>query len=125
MLTNNTSISFLGTSNAGASRQFYETVLGLTFVADERFALVFDLDGHTLRITKIGNFKAPAHTVLGWRVDDIAAKVGELSAQGVQFLRLRDMPQDELGIWTSPTGAKVAWFLDPDGNNLTLTQFPV
>ena len=33
------------------------------------------------------------------------------------------MEQDELGVWSAPGGARVAWFKDPDGNVLSLTQF--
>jgi hypothetical protein len=65
--------------------------------------------------------RAP-YTVLGWQVPDILAAVGELEARGVPLLRYDGIAQDELGIWTSPTGARVAWFEDPDGNVLSVTQ---
>jgi hypothetical protein len=76
-----------------------------------------------LRIAKVETLSPAAHTVLGWEVDAIEAQVRELAARGVVFLRFDGMPQDENGIWTSPSGARVAWFKDPDGNNLSLTQF--
>ncbi len=123
MLRDNEAIYFLATTDADVSRQFYERVLGLQLVADEHFALVFDLGGRMLRIAKAQELNPARHTVLGWKVDDIAAKVNELSMRGVRFERLEGMPQDESGIWTSPTGAKVAWFRDPLGNGLSLTQF--
>jgi hypothetical protein len=63
------------------------------------------------------------HTVLGWHVADIDEAVKGLVARGVIFEIFVGMPQDELGIWASPSGEKVAWFKDPDGNNLSLTQF--
>jgi catechol 2,3-dioxygenase-like lactoylglutathione lyase family enzyme len=102
VLTNNNAISFVATRNPSAARSFYEGTLGLRLVADEYFALVFDL---------------------GWEVEEIEGKVKGLRARGVAFLRFDNMPQDALGIWTSPSGAKVAWFKDPDGNSLSLTQF--
>jgi len=123
MLRHNNAIAFVATRDAGAARSFYEGTLGLRFVADEHFALVFDLNGRMLRIAKVDTHEPAAHTVLGWEVDDIETKVNELRAAGVEFLRFDGMPQDALGIWTSPSGARVAWFKDPDGNNLSLTQF--
>jgi catechol 2,3-dioxygenase-like lactoylglutathione lyase family enzyme len=124
VLTSNNTISFVATRNANAARSFYEGTLGLRLVADEHFALVFDVNGRMLRVVKVETLTAAAHTVLGWEVEDIEAKVKELRERGVGFLRFGHMPQDELGIWTSPSGAKVAWFNDPDGNNLSLTRFP-
>jgi catechol 2,3-dioxygenase-like lactoylglutathione lyase family enzyme len=123
MLTNNNAISFVATRDASAARSFYEGTLGLRLVADEHFALVFDVNGRMLRIAKIDMLTPAAHTVLGWEVEDIDAAVKELRARGVAFLRFENMPQDALGIWTSPSRARVAWFKDPDGNNLSLTQF--
>jgi catechol 2,3-dioxygenase-like lactoylglutathione lyase family enzyme len=123
MLTNNNAISFVATRNASAARSFYEGTLGLRLVADEPFALVFNVNGRMLRIAKTDVLTPAAHTVLGWEVEKIEAKVNDLRARGVAFLRFEGMTQDALGIWTSPSGARVAWFKDPDGNNLSLTQF--
>lgn len=124
MLTQNDPISFLATRDAVASRSFYEQVLGLQLVADEPFALVFNLNGHMLRIARSNELVPARHTVLGWHVDDIEAKVKDLQGRGVTFTRFEGLPQDGLGIWQSPSGARIAWFRDPDGNNLSLTEFP-
>jgi catechol 2,3-dioxygenase-like lactoylglutathione lyase family enzyme len=123
VLTDNNAISFVSTRNPSAARSFYEDALGLRLVADEPFALVFDVNERMLRIAQTDELTPAAHTVLGWEVEDIEAKIRDLRARGVAFLRFDGMPQDALGIWTSPSGAKVAWFKDPDGNNLSLTQF--
>ncbi len=123
MLRHNDSVSFVATLDAVASRDFYEGSLGLKLVSDEYFALVFDLNGHMLRIAKVDELVPAKHTVLGWHVDDIADSVEKLVARGVVFEQFGGMQQDDLGIWLSPSGAKVAWFKDPDGNNLSLTQF--
>jgi catechol 2,3-dioxygenase-like lactoylglutathione lyase family enzyme len=124
VLTSNNAISFVGTRNSHAARAFYEGTLGLRLVADEHFALVFDVNGRMLRVAKVEALTVAAHTVLGWEVEDIGGKVKEFRERGVVFLRFEHLPQDELAIWTSPSGAKVAWFNDPDGNNLSLTRFP-
>jgi len=124
VLTSNNAISFVATRNPSAARSFYEDTLGLRLVADEHFALVFDVNGRMLRVAKTEELTPAVHTVLGWEVEAIEAKVRELGARGVAFLRFEGMPQDALGIWTSPSGSKVAWFKDPDGNNLSVTQFP-
>jgi len=123
MLQDSEAIYFVATVDAPRARAFYEGTLGLRLTADEYFALVFDLNGRMLRVAKAQEFTPSKHTVLGWKVDDIASKVGELQERGVPFERFAGMAQDAQGIWTSPTGARVAWFRDPDGNALSLTQF--
>jgi catechol 2,3-dioxygenase-like lactoylglutathione lyase family enzyme len=116
--------TFVATANAERARQFYESTLGLRLVADEFFALVFDVNGTMLRIQKVEKVTPAPYTVLGWRVKDIVATAGSLAERGVKFERYNGMPQDEQGIWQSPSGAKIAWFKDPDGNTLSLAQFP-
>lgn len=123
MLTENDSISFVATRNPAESRTFYEGKLGLKLVSDEQFALVFELNGHMLRIAKVDELTPAKHTVLGWHVSDISEMARTLGAYGVVFERFDGIDQDELGIWVSPSGAMVAWFKDPDGNNLSLTQY--
>jgi predicted enzyme related to lactoylglutathione lyase len=115
---------FLATNNPGKARDFYEHTLGLKFVSDEQFALVFDANGIMLRIQKAEHFAPPKHTALGWHVENIRTEVGRLVKRGVRFARYEGMDQDEHGIWTAPGGAQIAWFKDPDGNILSLTQFP-
>lgn len=122
MLTNCDSVSFVATLDATASRAFYEESLGLKLIADENFALVFDLNGHILRIAKVEELLPAAHTVLGWHVDNIEKTVKNLIARGVVFEVYDGMQQDESGIWVSPSGAKIAWFKDPDCNSLSITQ---
>jgi catechol 2,3-dioxygenase-like lactoylglutathione lyase family enzyme len=107
------------------AKKFYRDTLGLRLVMEEPpFALVFDANGIMLRLGMAKEI-APAHgTVLGWQVPEIRATVQELTKVGVKFERYEGMDQDELGIWTSPNGAKVAWFKDPDGNTLSLSEHP-
>lgn len=116
-------IAFVSTTDPGRAQAFYEGALGLTFVADEGFALVFDLAGVMLRVTRVDELRPEPFTVLGWRVDDIDAVVRELTGRGVAFERYPDLEQDALGIWRSPSGARIAWFRDPDGNVLSVTRF--
>ena len=116
-------IAFVASKNPTQARGFYENILGLRFLTDEPAALVFDADGTMLRVAKVREHTPAAHTVLGWRVADIVSEVTELQGKGVTFERFEGFAQDDLGIWTSPAGAKVAWFRDPDGNMLSLTQF--
>jgi catechol 2,3-dioxygenase-like lactoylglutathione lyase family enzyme len=118
-------VAFASIVDVERAKQFYRDTLGLTLVAEEPpFALVFDANGTTIRLGMAKSLP-PAHgTVLGWEVPDMAAAIGELVEAGVQFERFPPMKQDELGIWTAPGGAKVAWFKDPDGNILSLSQHP-
>jgi hypothetical protein len=91
-------------------------------LSEDPYALVYDANGVMLRVTPVAELRPHGFTILGWHVDDIRSKVEELAAAGVTFERFQGLPQDHLGIWTSPSDAKVAWFKDPDGNILSLSQ---
>ena len=119
----NRPILFLATANSERSREFYERVLGLAFVADEPYALVFQVGETMLRIQKVEQVLAAPYTALGWAVADIRRTIRDLSAAGVVFQRYEGLNQDENGIWQAPSGTLVAWFRDPDGYVLSLTQF--
>lgn len=118
-------VAFAPVTDAARARAFYEGVLGLRLVEDEKpFAMVFDANGTMLRVTPVGEFKPQPFTVLGWEVERIETTVERLMAAGVTFLRFPGMNDgDALGIWTAPGGARIAWFKDPDGNVLSVTQF--
>ena len=116
-------VVFLATANAARSRTFYEQVLRLTFVADEPPALVFKVGDRMLRIQKVDRVHAAPYTALGWAVSDIRQTVRDLRSAGITFQRYQGMNQDGDGIWQSPGGAQIAWFQDPDGHILSLTQF--
>jgi catechol 2,3-dioxygenase-like lactoylglutathione lyase family enzyme len=123
MLGSSEVIAFAGSADLGRARVFYEQVLGLPVIEQNDFACAFYANGTMLRVTAVGEVARAGYTVLGWRVGDIAATVRGLAARGVSFLRYDGLDQDEDGIWTTPGGDKVAWFADPDGNVLSLTQF--
>jgi YD repeat-containing protein len=115
-------IAFVATDEPVASKAFYAETLGLRLVADESFALVFDASGTPLRVQKVREHTPLPYTVLGWIVTDISAAVARLGDQGVSFERYGWFEQDKRGVWTAPDGTKVAWFKDPDGNVLSLTE---
>jgi catechol 2,3-dioxygenase-like lactoylglutathione lyase family enzyme len=123
MLGTSKVMSFVATKDSNAAKRFYEDILGPRLLADEPFALVFDANGTALRIQKVKEPVIAPYTALGWMVSDIRATVRELARRGVTFQRYDVMPQDEAGIWTASNGDRVAWFKDPDGNTLSLTQF--
>ena len=118
-------IGFISIVDVSRAKSFYRDTLGLRLMTEEPpFALVFDAHGIMIRLGMAKEI-TPAHgTVLGWQIPEISATVKELMQAGVQFERYAGMNQDELGIWTSPTGAKVAWFKDPDGNTLSISEHP-
>ena len=124
MLGNAKITTFVGTRDAARATAFYRDVLGLKLVEESPFAVVFDSGGVMLRVTSVRELNPAPYTVLGWGVPDIAAAVRQLVSAGVTFSRFPGMTQDEDGVWASPSGARVAWFADPDGNVLSLTQFP-
>lgn len=116
-------MSFVSTAHPEKALAFYQGPLGLQLVADDMFALVFDVQGAMLRVTKAPPFEPHPFTVLGFQVDDIKHECERLVARGVTFERFPHFEQDELGIWTAPGGSRIAWFKDPDGNVLSLTEF--
>ena len=116
-------IAFVATTQPDRARDFYTNTLGLKLLSEDGFALAFDANGIMLRVQIVERHVPPGYTALGWMVPDIAAAALDLAARGVTFSRYEWMDQDAQGIWTSPSGARVAWFQDPDGNTLSLTQF--
>jgi catechol 2,3-dioxygenase-like lactoylglutathione lyase family enzyme len=115
-------IAFVATGDPARARAFYGGTLGLELVEQTPFAVVFRAGATMLRVTVVDSVVTAPYTVLGWAVADIAARVRELEGRGIAFERYAGMEQDELGVWRSPSGARVAWFKDPDGNTLSLTQ---
>ena len=118
-------IGFIPVHNAEAARTFYEHTLGLAFASDDHFAIVFRLGparGLMLRLVRMPAFTPAPYTIFGWEVPSIEETARELTAKGVALLRFDALAQDEHGIWTAPGGARVAWFHDPDGNTLSISQ---
>jgi catechol 2,3-dioxygenase-like lactoylglutathione lyase family enzyme len=116
-------IAFLATSDAPRARRFYEKVVGLRFVEEHDFAVVFDAFGTMLRIQKTPSVVAAPYTAFGLDVEDIGAWIDRLAADGVKGVRYPHFEQDDRGVWTAPGGARIFWFHDPDGHLISLTQF--
>ena len=116
MLDNAKIIAFVATTDAAKSRAFYEEVLGLALTLEDEFAIVLDANGVELRVQKVQSLTPQPHTSLGWSVTSLEEVVRALNAKGVVFESYPFLQQNALGIWTAPSGAKVAWLKDPDGN---------
>ncbi|NWH07128.1 MAG: VOC family protein [Alphaproteobacteria bacterium] len=116
-------VAFVLTRDRAKAKAFYVGTLGLRLVSEDEFAAVFDLNGTMMRLTTVETHQPHPHTVIGWDVKDIDAAAKDLMAKGVTFNIYPGFGQDERGIWTAPDrAAKVAWFNDPDGNVLSLSQ---
>ncbi len=116
-------VGFVPVTDFAKARAFYEGVLGFRVLGEDQFALSLDAFGTRIRASKVPQNFTPAHfTILGWEVADIEATVTQLQAGGVVFERIGFFEQDKLGIWTAPSGDKVAWFKDPDGNTLSVSS---
>ena len=122
MLGTTNIIAFVPARDSEKARAFYEDVLGLRFIKDDGFALVLDANGIMVRIVKMQQFTPAQFTILGWEVSHIEDAVRGLQKRGIHFEIFGFFKQDELGIWTAPSGDKVAWFKDPDGNILSVSQ---
>jgi catechol 2,3-dioxygenase-like lactoylglutathione lyase family enzyme len=112
-------VAFVATTDAARARDFYGEALALRLVEETPFACVFDAHGTTLRVTVA---ERVAYTVLGWTVPDIARAIRALEARGVGMVGYEGLDQDQLGLWRAPGGASIAWFKDPDGNTLSVSQ---
>jgi catechol 2,3-dioxygenase-like lactoylglutathione lyase family enzyme len=117
-------VAFVGVSDLDVAERFYGETLGLDLDDQRPFSLVATVGTTSLRITAVAQVHAVPYTVLGWNVPDIEAAVDLLTLRGVEFTRYEGFEQDSRGIWTAPSGARVVWFLDPDGNNLSVSQLP-
>ena len=116
--------SFLGSTDLPRARAFFEGLLGLDVVSLDGFALLLRSANGLIRVTQVAEAVNAPYTVLGWDVRDIRGAALALAARGVTFTRYPGMAQDELGIWTAPSGSRIAWFRDPDGNVLSIAQHP-
>ncbi len=123
MLKSAALVSFVGVTDLVRARHFYGGQLELSLRDESPFALVAAVGGGMLRITAVEDVAHVPYTVLGWSVPDIDAAIHHLVSRGVTFTRYEAMDQDQLAVWTAPSGSRIAWFLDPDGNILSLTQF--
>jgi catechol 2,3-dioxygenase-like lactoylglutathione lyase family enzyme len=123
MLAQATVIAFTATRRPEEAKVFYRDQLGLKLVDESPYALIFRAGATMLRVQLVEDFQPHPFTALGWQVPDIRATVAELAARGVPTMRVPVLEQDEAGIWWTPNGDGIAWFNDPDGNTLSLTQF--
>lgn len=115
-------IGFVPSGDLERSRAFYVELLGLHLVEVTPFACVLSAGSTMLRVTKVEALRPQPFTVLGWRVDDVHRAVADLAARGVECIRFDGLDQDHAAVWTAPDGTRIAWFRDPDGNVLSLTE---
>ena len=123
MLGKQTLVAFVATRDAARARVFYLETLGLALVSDDPFALGLDAHGTTIRVQKVASFQPQPFTALGWTVDDIDAVITAVKQKWAVCEHFPGLEPDAHGIWTSPSGARIEWFEDPDGNVLSLTEF--
>ena len=123
MLAASKVIGFVPTKDAAKARSFYEGNLGFRFVSEDNVCLVVRAGETMIRIAKTPNFTPAPYTVLGWEVANIeassrrAAEARSRSSRSIPSWKTKNS-----GIWTAPSGDKVAWFKDPDGNVLSVSQ---
>ena len=124
MLSGSKIIAFVAATDMARAQSFYQGVLGLKLKGEDGFALVFDCNGTMLRVTKVKEAIRAPYTILGWSVQEIRKDIEHLQGKGLLFERFPGLGQDDLGVWAAPDGTQVAWFKDPEGNLLSLTEFP-
>jgi|SRR5215469_8377627 len=114
--------AFVPTTKPDKAKSFYKDILGLELLSEDNYALEFNSNGTLLRVIVVQELKPHPFTVLGWNIDNISSTIKSLNDKNVFCEKYDSLEQDSLGIWTSPGGGKVAWFKDPDGNVLSLTE---
>ena len=114
--------AFVPTVRPDKAKLFYESILGLKLLSEDNFALEFEANGTLLRVIIVEQLNPQLFTVLGWNVEDISSTIKSLNEKNIFFEKYEFLQQDDLGRWLSPGGSKVAWFKDPDGNILSLTE---
>ncbi len=124
MLNKSRLVAFIATADADRARDFYAGKLGLALIEDNGYALIFDANGTQLRVQRVEAVAPHPYTAAGWEVDDLTAAVRALAGSGVAMARFPGLPLDADGIWDTPDGSRVAWFHDPDGNTLSVSQPP-
>jgi len=117
-------VAFGAITDAARAANFYVGTLGLTVRYEDDFALVLDANGVELRLQKVRALTPAGFTALGWEVRDVDAVAAALEEQGISLERYRWLEQDARGVWQAPSGARIAWFRDPDGNLLSVAQYP-
>ena len=117
-------VAFGATVDAARAARFYGEILGLRRRSEDAFALVFDANGVELRLQKVEALTPQGFTVLGWQVRDVDAVLDVLTRSGIPAERYAGLSQDARGVWSAPSGARIAWFKDPDGNLLSIAQYP-
>lgn len=116
--------AFIPTTQPDIAKHFYKDILGLKFISEDKYAIEFDANGTLLRVAIVPELIPQMFTILGWNVQDINSVIKALNEMGIICEKYHFMEQDDSGIWTSPSGSKVAWLKDPDGNILSLTEQP-
>lgn len=122
MLSNQRIKAFVSTVQPSVAREFYEKKLGLNLLSQDKYGMEFEAHGTHLRLSVVDKLSPQPFTVLGWETDDIVRTISNLTANGIIFERYNFIEQDENGIWTAPGGTRVAWFKDPDGNLLSVSD---
>ena len=124
MLPSSKIVGFVPAANLAHAKMFYAGVLGFRVLNEDLFGISLEAKDALIRIAHVGEHQPAPFTILGWETSDLQKEVTELKTLGVEFLRIPGFPQDDLGIWTAPNGAQVAWFKDPDGNTLSVSKHP-
>jgi catechol 2,3-dioxygenase-like lactoylglutathione lyase family enzyme len=114
--------AFVSTTQPDKAREFYTKKLGLKLLSEDSFGLEFEANGAHLRISFVEKLTPQPFTVLGWDTTDIVSTIKVLNEKGISFERYAFIEQDDSAIWTAPGGTKIAWFKDPDGNLLSVSD---
>ncbi|HRV84919.1 MAG TPA: VOC family protein [Saprospiraceae bacterium] len=122
MLANGILKAFIPTVDPQEAILFYRDLLGFELMSEDDYAMEFNANGTLLRVTIVNEFVPQPFTILGWNIENLVFTVRQFNEKNIYFEIFDFLEQDDLGIWNSPGGAKVAWFKDPDGNILSLTE---
>jgi catechol 2,3-dioxygenase-like lactoylglutathione lyase family enzyme len=122
MLNDSDTYTTIPVSDLERARHFYTETLGLSPAMVTEGGAMYR-SGGTQFFVYPSAYKASGHTQMSWVVGDIKAEVAALRGKGVLFEEY-DRPGVKTvdGIAQSGPAVWTAYFRDPDGNLLGLTQ---
>jgi len=122
MLNDKKTYSTIPVTDLGAARRFYEETLGMQPEMVTEGGVMYGSGGSQFFVYP-SRTRPAGHTQMSWLVLDIKAEVAALKGKGVKFEHY-DVPGLEMVDEIAHSGPDVwtAWFKDPDGNLLGLTQ---
>ena len=122
MLAESEVVAMVTVSDLAKGKEFYGETLGLKQTDENPGGVTYTCGKGRLFVYQAPTAGSNQGTSATWEVNDIEGLVEELKTKGIIFEHF-DMPgaarEGDVHVWE---GMKAAWFKDPDGNTLGLSE---